>query len=228
MEAQRAQSAMITSLSETKEFDKIKTTKGGQRQNLRKLQTCAKIPAKQSCSCCGSSHPTKQCPTRSVWSMTSANTSEWENKTIYDLEREQDQYHEEDPMDTVNIKFIIFNNKWSVITADLKTSSNQVSIMVSYKVDTGSDGKIMPLHLYKRLFPRVIKEHLTATKNKNIKLTTYSRTIITQSGICKVKIGQNNKQQVCKFFVVSGNGQALLGMHDITMLNIINWNTMET
>ena len=29
---------------------------------------------------------------------------------------------------------------------------------------------------------------------------------------------------MCKFFVVLGNGQALLGMHDIDALNIININ----
>ena len=50
VEAQRAQSTIITSLSKTKEFNKIKTIKGGQRHNPRKLQTHAKIPMKHSCS----------------------------------------------------------------------------------------------------------------------------------------------------------------------------------
>ena len=70
----------------------------------------------------------------------------------------------------VNINSIIFNSKWLVITANLKTSLNQVSIIVPYKVDTGSDENIMPLHLYKRLFPRATKEQLATTKNKNIQL----------------------------------------------------------
>ena len=59
VEAQRAQSA-TTSQSETKKFDKIKTIKGGQRHNMRKLQTHAKKPEKQSCSYCGSNHPPRQ------------------------------------------------------------------------------------------------------------------------------------------------------------------------
>ena len=53
VEVQRAQSAIINSLSETKEFDKIKAIKGGQRHNLRKPQTGAKRPVKQSCNYCG-------------------------------------------------------------------------------------------------------------------------------------------------------------------------------
>ena len=34
-----------------------------------------------------------------------------------------------------------FNNIYLVITANLKTSSNQASIIVPYKVDAGSDRK---------------------------------------------------------------------------------------
>ena len=48
-----------------------------------------------------------------------------------------------------------------------KISSNKVSVVISYKVDTGSDGNIMPLHLYKKLFPQATKEQLTATKIKH-------------------------------------------------------------
>ena len=42
-----------------------------------------------------------------------------------------------------------------VITANLKTSANKNSVIVSYKVDTGSDGTIMELNMYKKLFPRI-------------------------------------------------------------------------
>ena len=44
----------------------------------------------------------------------------------------------------------------------------------------GSDGNIMPLDLYKKLFLRSTKEQLAATKNKNIQLNTYNKTAITQ------------------------------------------------
>ena len=101
--------------------------------------------------------------------------------------------------DMVNINSFIFNRKQSVITANLKASSNQVSIIVPYKVDTGSDGHIMPLHLYKSLFPRAIKEQWVATKNKKIQLNNWA--------YVKVKIEHNNKQKMCKFFVVPANGK---------------------
>ena len=152
-------------------------------------------------------------------------------RTIHDLEQKPYQYHEEEyNIDTVNIISIIFISNQLVITANLNSSSNQVSIIVPYKVDTFSAGKIIPLHLYKILFPRATKEQLAATTNKNIQLKTYNRTIITQLGVCEVKIEHNNKQRMCKFFVIPGNGQTLLGMPDINTLSIIhiNCNTIDT
>ena len=50
VEAQKAQSMIINSVNETKDFVKIKTVRGGQRQSETKMQTHAKAPVKQSCS----------------------------------------------------------------------------------------------------------------------------------------------------------------------------------
>ena len=98
---------------------------------------------------------------------------------------------------------------------------------VPHKAATGSDGNIMPLHRYKKLFPRETKEQLAAT---NIKLKMYNHTTITQLGTCKVKMEHNNKQKICTLFVVPGNRQALLAMLDIEILNTVttDCNTIGT
>ena len=41
--------------------------------------------------------------------------------------------------------------------------------MGPFKVDMGSDGNIMPLYLYKKLFTRATIEQMVATINTNIK-----------------------------------------------------------
>ena len=61
-------------------------------------------------------------------------------------------------------------------------------------------------------------------KLKSIQLKKYSKTTITQLGTCTVEIEHKNKNKLCKFSVVLGNGQALLGMADIDTLDIININ----
>ena len=45
-----------------------------------------------------------------------------------------------------------------------------------------------------------------------------------QLGTCTVYLKFKNVKKRCIFFVVPGNGQALLGMPDMTVFNIINLN----
>ena len=144
-------------------------------------------------------------------------------RAVHNVEQEQNLNQEKKvKIDMVNINSVSFNSKCSVITVNLKTS-NQARITVSYKVDTGSDTNIMPLHIYKKFFPRATKEQLAATRHTDVQLKTYNRTT-TQLGICKVKIEHNIKQKLCDFFVALGNGQVLLGMPDIETLDILTIN----
>ena len=76
---------------------------------------------------------------------------------------------EENNFDSVSINSIHVNKNHSVLTANLKTSGSN-NIMVPYKVETGNNGNIMPLHIYKELFHEITNKQLAATKNKNILL----------------------------------------------------------
>ena len=122
---------------------------------------------------------------------------------------EEEGEQEEDPdIKMVKISSVGFNSNHSAILAKLKTSSNKTTIMVPYKVDMGSDGNIMPFHIYKKLFPNTTVDQLTATKDAKIKIKAYNCTTITQLGRCKVKI-ENDKHKTFIFFVVLGDGKAL-------------------
>ena len=71
-------------------------------------------------------------------------------------------------------------------------SSSINNVTVPYKIDTGSDGNIRPLHICKELFPGVTSEQLSATKNRIVQLKTYNKTTITQLGTCMVEIEHKN------------------------------------
>ena len=120
----------------------------------------------------------------------------------------------------MNINSIHFNENSSVITAKLKTSAGINNLIVPYEVDTGRDGNIMPLHIYKNLFPTVTNEQLVATNNESIKLKTYIKTTVTQLGTCTVEIEHENNKKSCKIFVVPRNGQALWGC--LTLMHLIS------
>ena len=83
-----------------------------------------------------------------------------------------------------------------VITANLKISSIQASIIVPYEVDTDRDGNIMPLDIYKNYFIGWQKNNWQQPKNSNIQLKIYTRTTITQLGMWKGKYQHNNKQKI--------------------------------
>ena len=53
----------------------------------------------------------------------------------------------------VSINSVCFNKSCSVLTAKLKTSIDNNSMIIPYKMDTGSDRNIMPWHIFKKLPP---------------------------------------------------------------------------
>ena len=105
-----------------------------------------------------------------------------------------------------------------------KTSVGEDSISVPHKIDIGSNGNIMPLYVFKKLFPGVRNEWLAETINKHILLKTYNKTTITVLGTCKVMIEHKNNRKKCQFSVVPGNGQALLGIPGTDTFQMININ----
>ena len=60
IKAQRAISTVLSSLTEAKEFDKIKISRNACKDSLRRT-TQTRTPTKQTCRYCRSSHPQRQC-----------------------------------------------------------------------------------------------------------------------------------------------------------------------
>ena len=100
----------------------------------------------------------------------------------------------------------------------------KTTVEISYKINTGSEGNIMPLYILKRLFKNMIEEELKRSIKGNIKLKMYNGTHFMQLGTCTPLVKFKNSKKLCGFFVVPGNTQALLGMPDMAALNIIYLN----
>ena len=64
-------------------------------------------------------------------------------------------------------------------------------------------------------------EQLKGSIKSNIKLKMYNNTYITQLGTCMVTIEFKNSKKHCVFFVVPGNGQALLRMPDMAVVKYL-------
>ena len=92
------------------------------------------------------------------------------------------------------------------IEAEINTTSFYNSLNLRYKLDTGRNNDYIPLHLYKRLFPKV------------------DNTYIRQPETCKLKLRHNEKKKIYKFYVAHNGSPAVLGMQDIDRLGMLSIN----
>ena len=107
------------------------------------------------------------------------------------------QEYSKGDIETVSINSVHMNRNWSMLTAKLEMCAGNNKLTVPYKIDTGSDGNIMPWSIFKKLFPRVTEAKLEKIIKKHIKLKTYNKTVITQLGTCMVIIDyKDNKRSV--------------------------------
>ena len=58
---------------------------------------------------------------------------------------------EEDEIEEVSINSVCLNNKQLLITAQLEKQVNENTIKIPYKIDTGSEGSLMLLYIFKTL-----------------------------------------------------------------------------
>ena len=72
--------------------------------------------------------------------------------TVHEVEVEMTPELQEEEIETVSINSIYLNRNHSLITAHLKTRVGKTTIEVPYEIDTGSEGNLMPLYIFKKVF----------------------------------------------------------------------------
>ena len=125
------------------------------------------------------------------------------------MEIQEYQEDSEGETKTVSIDSVHLNKTQSLLMVKLETQAGRNTIIIPYKIDTGSKGN-MPLFMFKILFTNITEEQLQKSIKGHIRLRKYNKTNITQLGMCTVGIKLKNIKKRCVFFVVPGNGQVLL------------------
>ena len=93
--------------------------------------------------------------------------------------------------------------------------------MHDIKIDSRDDGNLIPFKIFRTLFPKSTIEALCTTKN-SVVLNTCNLSNIEQLHVYTVR--HKYKIVRSRFFVMPGDGQALLGMPDIELLGILKIN----
>ena len=77
------------------------------------------------------------------------------------------QDFQDEEIEMVSIDSVHLNRNWSVITAYLDIYAGKNNVEIPYKIDMGSEGNIMPLYIFKKLFKNVMVEQLKKSIRKS-------------------------------------------------------------
>ena len=100
---------------------------------------------------------------------------------------------------------------------------NHPNPALKVKVDTGAQGNILPLRIYRNMFSHHVDENglPTETAPSQTKLTAYNGTQIPQHGVCSIKSSYGDKETDAGFYVAGVAGPAICGLPTCCQLNLV-------
>ena len=165
IEAQRAQATVLNTITESCQFDKVKVAQQTKEDNIR--CTTGMTGQQNPCRYCGGIQALRQCPVYGKICMGCGKMGHFKKvcqsrreRAINELEVEEVQEVSKGEIETVSIDSVHLNKNWPLLRAKLEIQAGGNTIVVPYRVDTGTKGNIMPLFTFKKLYK---KYYRTAT-----------------------------------------------------------------
>ena len=118
------------------------------------------------------------------------------------------------------------------LQVSLPQSSNRKT-MLKAKLDTGAQGNILPMRLYREMFKHQIdrdgKVKPNALSPSNVVLTAFGGSRINHHGIVSIPCSYGGENSNASFYVTDTPGPAILGLPTSTDLNLLKFNcTIQT
>lgn len=96
------------------------------------------------------------------------------------------------------------------------------------KVDTGAQGNLLPLRIFRRMYPEKLDSEgfpkSGSTTVCHTKLTAYNGSRILQYGVIKVPSKFHDTSHMAEFYVTDSNGPAILGLPSSRALKLVTLN----
>ena len=180
-------------------------------------------PAKDAqCNFCHKSgHWEKACMSKQRKSSTThrPNGEKQSRRKVHEISTEQEELEE----DFVKLNF-------SSISTSTDSSEAYASIEIKYtekrdanlhgKIDTGSQGNILPLRTYKKMYP----DNNKPLQPSKTTLTAYNGTPIKQHGSIQLQCKYKNKTASCEFFIADTDASVIFGLPLCLELGLVNLN----
>ena len=92
-----------------------------------------------------------------------------------------------------------------------------------FKLDSGACGNLLPLRLYKELFPHVTRQEMLRSIDHRVQLLSYNKKEIHQYGVCYLHVKSKNHVKLCKFFVVDSKFNPIIGVNSACRLGLLKF-----
>ena len=92
-----------------------------------------------------------------------------------------------------------------------------------FKLDSGACGNLLPLRLYKELFPHVTRQEMLRSIDHRIQLLSYNRKEIYQYGVCYLHVKSKNHVKLYKFYVVDSKFNPIIGVNSACHLGLLKF-----
>ena len=100
---------------------------------------------------------------------------------------------------------------------------NFQGIQHRFKLDSGACGNLLPLRLYKELFPHVTRHEMLRSIDHRMQLLAYNKKEIHQYGVCYLHVKCKNRVKLCKFYVVDSKFNAIIGVNSACHLGLLKF-----
>ena len=132
-------------------------------------------------------------------------------------------------LQNTDVKFVdtIYNegSKDQAFASILLETTKSGTFSVKCKLDSGAQTNVMPLRVYKQLYPdELSKDGKPTGLDSTIKLSAYGGSSIAQFGTFSVKLNHKDRQKYLTFHVSDTGGFTMLGLRSCIELGYINLN----
>ena len=99
-----------------------------------------------------------------------------------------------------------------------------------FKLDSSAHGNLMPISMFKSLFPGLPHDVRRKSIDERVTLVAYNKQEIKQLGQCCINVSNpsTGKSKTCKFFVVGDHCSPIIELHDSIALNLLSVNVPFT
>ena len=90
-------------------------------------------------------------------------------------------------------------------------------------LDSGACGNLLPLRLYKELFPHITRQKMLRSIDHRVQLLFYNKKEIRQYGVCYLHVKSQNCVKLCKFYVVASKFDPIIGVNRACCLGLLKF-----